>query len=186
MILLETTFSQEIILLSLTLTVGGLATPAILKYTDSRKENKQRQSRYTEEKQLLLLDAIANALWEWRYIAKKVPYYGASLAQGDADFKKYTGALAAYDKKSWEIIKNLRVAVSKAKLYFHESSYEFLDSVYQYVVGVDTKIIDASEKTDRQAQQRIFLEVADFFSEEVSRDIDGFIIKFGKLVQENK
>jgi hypothetical protein len=178
MILLETTFGQQIMLLGITLTVGGLATPAILKYADTRKENKLRQNRYSE--------AIADILWEWRYMAKKVPYYGSSLAQSENDFKKYREELVEYDKKSWEIIKNLRVAVSKAKLYFPQSTYSFLDSIYQYVVDLDAKIIDASEKTDRQAQQRIFHEVTNFFSNKVSEDIDDFIIRFGRMVQENK
>ena len=129
----------------------------------------QRIRHRTCVRETKLLDDLSQLLWKWRYLAKKVAYYGA---QGDTE--RYDLARKQYDESVWDILNAFRAEISRSRRLVSERAYERLDSLYNYVVhDIDVKLSDlirAEELTSKKSS-----EIAERFSVEVSKKLDDAI-----------
>ncbi len=117
------------------------------------------------EAQSKLLDDLSGLLWKWRYLAKKVVYYGAY-----EDMERYDMAKKDYDESVWDILNQFRAEISRSRRLVSERAYKRLDSLYKYVVhDIDPKVSDIirSEALDVKKSE----EIAGRFSKEVPRSL---------------
>jgi hypothetical protein len=173
---LDQAFLEKIILLVLTALITGFGIPYVLKRVEESKLREQkkfeadlvRQGKIIEA-QSKLLDGLSQLLWKWRYLAKKVVYYGA---QGNRE--RYDLVRKQYDESVWDILNEFRAEISRSRRLVSEGAYERLDSLYNYVVhDIDVKISDIirTDMVDIQASR----EMAERFSVEVSKRLDDAI-----------
>ena len=169
-------FLEKIILLVLTALLTGFGIPFVLKRVEERKLREQkkfeadlaRQGKIIEA-QSKLLDDLSQLLWKWRYLAKKVVYYGAQ-----ENTERYDLARKQYDESVWDILNEFRAEISRSRRLVSERAYERLDSLYHYVVhDIDVKISDIirTEELDIKKSR----EMAERFSVEVSKKLDDAI-----------
>jgi hypothetical protein len=173
---LDQSFLQNIALLVLTALLSGFGIPYVMKRVEDRKLREQkkfeadlaRQGKIIEA-QSKLLDDLSALLWKWRYLAKKVVYYGA-----ENNVERYDLAKKEYDEKVWDILNQFREEISRSRRLVSEQAYEHLDSLYKYVVHdldaqisdiIRAKMIDVKKSED----------IAERFSVEVSRKLDDAI-----------
>lgn len=173
---LDQAFFEKIILLVLTALLTGFGIPFVLKRVEERKLRAQkkfeadlaRQGKIIEA-QSTLLDDLSQLLWKWRYLAKKVVYYGAQ-----ENTERYDLARKQYDESVWDILNEFRAEISRSRRLVSERAYERLDSLYNYVVhDIDVKISDIirTEELDIKKSR----EMAERFSAEVSKKLDDAI-----------
>jgi RNAse (barnase) inhibitor barstar len=169
-------FLEKVILLVITALLTGFGIPYVLKRIEERKLREQkkfeadlvRQSKIIEA-QSKLLDALSGLLWNWRYLAKKVVYYGA-----EENMERYDSAKKQYEEDIWGILYEFRIEISKSRRLVSETAYARLDSLYKYVVGeIDVKISDIIHANELDAKKS--KEMAKRFSVEVSKKLDDSI-----------
>jgi RNAse (barnase) inhibitor barstar len=169
-------FVEKIILLLLAALVSGFGIPYVLKIIEQRKLREQkkfeadlaRQAKIIES-QSKLLDDLSQLLWKWRYLAKKVVYYGAQ-----ENTERYNVARKQYEEYIWDILNEFRTEISKSRRLVSEHAYEKLDSLYNYIVGdIDIKITQLIGRNEIDPQESG--EIAERFSKEVSRRLDDAI-----------
>jgi hypothetical protein len=169
-------FFEKIVLLVLTALITGFGIPYVLKRVEERKLREQkkfeadlvRQSKIIEA-QAKLLDDLSQLLWKWRYLAKKVVYYGAQ-----ENPERYDLARKQYEEEVWDILNDFRTEISRSRRLVSERDYERLDSLYEYVVhDIDVRISDVirADKLDVEKSG----EIAERFSVEVSKKLDDAI-----------
>lgn len=164
---------EKVILLALTAIVSGLGVPWVLKCIDQRRTLDLRRAeaalaRQTKiiEAQSKLLDDLAQALWQWRYLGKKVVYY-ADLDNREA----YMLAVKEYEAKVWDVLNALRVHTSASRRLVSEDAYDRLVALYRYVVDdVDPAITDLVQTGALRTPESNML--ANRFSGEVSDRLD--------------
>jgi RNAse (barnase) inhibitor barstar len=169
-------FYERVFFLLLTALLTGLGIPYILKRVEERKLREQKKfeadlSRQGKiiEAQSQLLDELSQVLWKWRYLAKKVVYYGA---QENAE--RYNIARKQYEESIWDILNEFRTEISKSRRLVSERAYEKLDSLYDYIVGdIDVKITALIRR--KRIESGESSEIADRFSKEVSKKLDDAI-----------
>ena len=169
-------FLEKIILLVLTALMTGFGIPYVLKRIEERKLREQkkfeadlaRQGKIIDA-QAKLLDDLSCLLWKWRYLAKKVVYYGAQK-----NMEHYTLAKKQYEESVWDILNEFRIEISRARRLVSERAYEGLDSLYKYVVhDLDVKITDVIRDDELDVEKSSA--IAERFSVEVSKKLDDAI-----------
>jgi hypothetical protein len=148
-------FLENIILLILTTALVSFGVPYVLKIIDERKLRERReidevklreQKRFEAElarqgkiieAQSKLLDDLSQLLWRWRYIAKKLAYYGAAQYE-----ERYDIAKKEYDENVWDLLNQLRIEISKSRRLVSEQAYKDLSELYQYIASIDGEIYD--------------------------------------------
>ena len=169
-------FVEKIILLVLTALITGFGIPYVLKRVEERKLREQkkfeaglvRQGKIIDA-QAKLLDDLSQLLLKWRYLAKKVVYYGAQQ-----NTEHYSLAKKQYEENVWDILNEFRTEISRSRRLVSEHAYERLDSLYKYVVlDLDVRITDVirADKLDIEKSRAI----AERFSVEVSKKLDDAI-----------
>jgi hypothetical protein len=167
---------EKISLLLLTALITGFGIPYVLKRVEERKMREQkkfdadlaRQAKIIDA-QAKLLDDLSQLLWKWRYLAKKVVYYGA---QKDAE--RYSLAKKQYEEDVWDILNEFRTEISRSRRLVSERAYERLDSLYKYVVhDLDVKITNVIRDGGMDIEESSTL--AQRFSVEVSKELDDAI-----------
>ena len=170
---MDKAFLQKIILIILTALISGFGIPYVLKIIEERKLREQRKfeadlARQGKiiEAQSKLLDDLSQLLWKWRYLAKKVVYYGAL-----EDTERYQLARKQYEENVWDILNELRAEISRSRRLISEHAYAELNSLYEYVVhDIDVKIsnIIHADNLDIKKSE----EIAERFTSEVSTRLD--------------
>jgi len=170
---LDQAFIEKIILLILTALITGFGIPYVLKRVEERKLREQKKSEAELarqgkiiEAQDKLLDDLSSILWKWRYLAKKVVYYGA-----EENTERYEIARKQYDEEVWDILNEFRTEISKSRRLVSENAYEKLDSLYDYIVSDLDVEINQIIRTDKPEVEKS-LEIAERFSVEVSKKLD--------------
>jgi hypothetical protein len=172
----EQAFLEKIILLVLTALISGFGIPYVLKRVEERRLREQkkfeadlvRQGKIIEA-QSKLLDDLSKLLWKWRYLAKKVVYYGA---QGNAEH--FDLAKKQYEESVWDMLNEFRAEISRSRRLVSECAYERLDSLYNYVVhDIDVNISDIIRTDELDVKKS--RELAQRFSVEVSKKLDDAI-----------
>jgi hypothetical protein len=169
-------FLENIVLLGLTALITGFGIPYVLKRVEERKLREQRkfeadlvrQGKIIEA-QAELLDDLSQLLWKWRYLAKKVVYYGA---QQNAE--RYEVARKQYDDEVWDILNDFRTEISRSRRLVSERAYERLNALYEYVVhDLDMQISEIIRAETLDAAKSG--EIAERFTVEVSKKLDDAI-----------
>lgn len=171
-------FLEKIILLLLTAAITGFGIPYILKRIEERKlrEQKKFEADLSRQEKIIdaqskLLDDLSQLLWKWRYLAKKVVYYGAL---GKTERERYDLARKQYDESSWDILQEFRSVISRSRRLVSEHAYERLNSLYDYIVGdIDQKVSQMIREVEPDSKESG--DMADRFSKEVSRKLDDAI-----------
>lgn len=173
---LDQAFLEKIILLVLTALITGFGIPYVLKRVEERRLREQkkfeadlvRQGKIIEA-QSQLLDDLSQLLWKWRYLAKKVVYYGAQ-----ENMERYDLARKQYDESVWDILNEFRAEISRSRRLVSEHAYKRLDSLYNYVVhDIDVKMSDIIRTDELDSEKS--REIAERFSVEVSKKLDDAI-----------
>ena len=173
---LSPTFLENIVLLILTALITGFGIPYVLKKVEARKLQEQkkfeagliRQGKIIES-QSKLLDDLSGLLWKWRYLAKKVVYYGS-----EKNMERYDLARKQYDESVWDILQDFRAEISRSRRLVSENAFEKLNKLYGYVVyEIDQEISDLIKMEELDVERAI--EIAQRFSEEVSKRLDDAI-----------
>lgn len=127
---------EKVFLLLLTALISGWGIPRLLKRIEERKLREQklfeaelaRQAKIIEA-QSRLLDDLSQLLWRWRYLAKKVVYYGA-----ERDRERFLLAGKQYEEGVWDILHDFRIQISRSRRLVSEPAFQRLDALYDYVV----------------------------------------------------
>lgn len=169
-------FLENVFLIVLTALLTGFGIPYVLGRIEERKllERKKfdadlvRQSKILEAQSKLLED-LSGLLWKWRYLGKKVVYYGA-----EKNVERYDLAKKQYDESIWDIINEFRAEISRSRRLVSERAYKRLDSLYNYVVGdVDMQISSITRMEQPDVEKS--LELGKRFTDEVSKKLDDAI-----------
>jgi hypothetical protein len=167
-------FFERVFFLLLAALLTGFGIPYVLKRVEERKLREQkkfeadlaRQEKIIEA-QSRLLDDLTGILWKWRYLAKKVVYYGSEKEE----IERYNIAKKEYEETVWEILNEFRTEISKSRRLVSERAYEQLNALYSYIVGdLDRKISTLIRM--KQPETEELGSMARRFSEEVSRKLD--------------
>lgn len=166
-------FWEKIVLLILTALLTGLGIPWLLKRIEQGKllEQKKFEADLVRQGKILeaqskLLDDLSELLWKWRYLAKKVVYYGAK-----EDVDQYQLARKLYDETVWDILNEFRAQISRSRRLISEQAYQRLNDLYRYVVhDIDLEISRIIGK--EQPDVKFCQEMSERFSVEVSRKLD--------------
>jgi hypothetical protein len=173
---LDQAFLENIILLFLTALITGFGIPLIMKSVEQKKlrEQKKYEADLARQEKIIeaqskLLDDLSQLLWKWRYLAKKVVYYGAQGNRERCDLAK-----KEYDETSWDILQEFRAGISRSRRLVSEQAFERLNALYDYVVGDIDVIISQMIRAD-ELDTKTSAEMAYRFSVEVSRKLDDAI-----------
>lgn len=147
------TFLQQVALLVLGALVTGWGVPVVLGRIDARKQREQKefQASIARQGKLLdsqsaLLDEITRIVWAWRYLAKRVVYYGSR-----GDHAQYETAKSLYEDGVWILLHGLRTQTSKARRLVSDKAFEKLNEFYIYMVhDVDLQISELANKAGVQ------------------------------------
>lgn len=169
-------FLEKVLFLLLTALVTGFGIPYVLKTIEDRKFREQkkfeadlaRQNKIIES-QSKLLDDLSQLLWRWRYLAKKVVYYGAQQNK-----ERYKTARQEYDENIWDILNEFRTEISRSRRLVSEEAYAKLDTLYDYIVSdIDIRITSLISRKEIDAKESG--KIAQRFSKEVSQKLDDAI-----------
>lgn len=160
-------FLENVILLALTALVTGFLIPYILKRIDERKLKEQKEvdeRKFREQKefeaelvrqskviesQALLLENLAQLMWEYQLLAIEVSFYDP-LGQRDL----YADAVQKYQKNSGGLFSRIRAEISKAlRLTTVETYQELKDLYYEQLLPLDAKLNSLIKKQESGLQQ---------------------------------
>lgn len=164
---------EKVVLLALTAVISGFGIPYVLKRIEERRARDQkrfeaelaRQGKIIEA-QSKLLDDLSRILWQWRYLAKKVVYYGAYESK-----EQWALAVKQYEEGIWDILNAFRIEISRARRLVSERAFERLEALYEYVVRDIDKTIASGIRT-RELDVTASTAMANRFSTEVSGRLD--------------
>ncbi len=164
---------EKVFLLLLTALISGWGIPRLLKRIQERKLREQKlfeadlawQAKIIEA-QSRLLDDLSQLLWRWRYLAKKVVYYGA-----EQNRERFLLAGKQYEEGVWDILHTFRIQISRSRRLVSEPAFRRLDALYDYVVRDLDVAITAAIRDGGVAGDHLD-PLAHRFSEEVTQRLD--------------
>jgi hypothetical protein len=137
--------TQQLILLAATAAVSGLGVPIVLKRIDESRtqELKNREAAISRQAKIIdaqasFLDELSQVLWEWRYAAMKITYYGSSGKQ-----ELYEQSCEEYQSEIWLHLNKIRCITSKSRRLASENCYQELLKFYFRIVDLDKRIFKA-------------------------------------------
>ena len=161
--LMDKDFLQKVILLLLAAVVSGGGIPLVLKFVDERR---LRQAKIVDA-QAKLLDDLTRILWRWRYLAKRVTYYGAN-----GDKERFESAKKQYEDTVWELLHDLRTEISRSRRLASEKAFHDLNILYDELFHkLDLEITALISKEMNQEKENWAL-LANRFTNEVSAMLD--------------
>jgi hypothetical protein len=103
-------FVENVALVLITAGVSGLGVPLVLKHIDEARtqELKNREAALSRQSKIIdaqaaFLDELSQVLWEWRYTAMKITYYGSSGKQ-----ELYEQSCEKYQNEIWQHLNKIR------------------------------------------------------------------------------
>jgi lipopolysaccharide export LptBFGC system permease protein LptF len=145
---------ESIILLALTALLTGFVVPYILKRIDEQRERQRqeveerklreqeifeaelaRQSKIIES-QAILLENIAQIIWEFQSLACEVTYYFLENHR-----ERYFAAVDKYDIESWKLLTQIRTEISKSRRLVSDETHRKLLTFYmETLISLDTDL----------------------------------------------
>lgn len=147
--ILSSDFLEKVLLL----VIASFIVPFVLKFIDDRRSRRQKEAdaaKLKEQKifeadltrqgkiieaQSKFLDDVTEMLWQWRYLAKRVVYYGTHN-----DIDGYTLAKNEYQRDKWPLLNKIRGEVSRSRRLVSENAYRELLQFYNFISDTDVEI----------------------------------------------
>jgi hypothetical protein len=170
---------DNLILLGAAAGVTGVLVPGlngIVGWLGRRRQKKLDRQAEVLRTQAQLLEDLAALFWSYWKLALEVAYYGRQASEGSP--QKFLGARKRYDSQhSWEIGRNIHIAVSKAhRLIRSEAVYEDLDRLRVYVVeGIDNRLIGIDHSSHNEWE-----EFHHELKDEVRQRIDSVLLRVAR------
>jgi predicted RNA-binding protein len=118
------------------------------------------------------LDKLTDTVWQWRYMAVRLTYYG-----GGDDTAQYDNAARAYAKEFWPVLHALRVEISKSYRLVSADMLDHLKSFYQQVVKIDLDLRAIASELDPLQRRILYMDMNHRLFHSVSDDIDHLLEK---------
>lgn len=144
--------------------------------TDNLYQVKERGKAPTDYVKILeiqteFFNRITEALWEWRYLAMQVAYYGNNGAKDEVETKRI---FTAYDTKVWNLFAQIRLEISRAQRYLSHPTYFMLRDLYAFIVEVD-KVLSRIIFNPAATRSNMFGVLSDYIYSEVTETIESAI-----------
>ncbi len=143
-------FLEKVLLLLVAAALSGFLIPFILKQIEIRRsvEQKRRDAALARQAKMIdaqagLLDSLARVLWDWRYAAMRVTYYGAQ-----ADAEQFTIARDAYGTSLWGLLSSVRFETSRARWLISRRAFDRLIVLYGRLIEFDLQLYQACQLAD--------------------------------------
>jgi hypothetical protein len=171
--------AEKLILLAATAVLSGFLVPYILKrielqratYEKDRDADRSRQEKLIAS-QSEFLDKLTETVWQWRYMAVRLTYYG-----GGDDTAQYDNAARAYAGEFWPVLHALRVEISKSYRLVSADMLDRLKSFYQEVVKIDLDLQAIASELDPFQKRILYMDMNHRLFHCVSDDIDHLLEK---------
>jgi hypothetical protein len=167
-------FWEKLALLLSAAALSGLLAPLVLKQFEMRRtaEQKVREAQLARQAKLIdaqsaLLDDLSRVLWEWRYAAMRVTYYG-----GLGDQERCTEANAAYGDVVWGLLSQIRFHTSRARWLISTDAFERLKAFYLRLIEIDLALYRAGELDDPVKRSLELADMNQVIFGQVTSDID--------------
>jgi hypothetical protein len=135
----QETFLEKVLLVLVTAGVTGVLVPLVKWVMDFTKyrSRKRFEADLSRQRELLraqsqLLDGISEQLWKFRYLAMAVSLYGMDRTN-EKSKTKYRKAVQKYDARTWGILNEVRIDVSKSRRLISEDAYRQLRTFYEWL-----------------------------------------------------
>jgi hypothetical protein len=147
------------------------------KRADEKKNQKQKieqqekQERDARIKELQrFLDNLNTVFWNWRYLAKKVPYYAATNPE------QFKLAAKNYSDNIWDVLTTIKILDTRAKILFGDSLKAPFKDIYEYMAyNIDPKVESLIQMEGKAEFENKAHELSKLFSDEVSNELTGKI-----------
>jgi hypothetical protein len=170
-------FVEKLILLTFTAALSGFSIPYILRRIELQRASyeKDRDAERSRQEKILqaqseFLDKLTDTIWQWRYMAVRVTYYG-----GGDETAMYDTAAQAYAEKFWIVLHAFRVEISKAYRLVSADSLRQLKSFYSQTVKIDLELRRISSEPDPIQKQILYMDMNHRLYSAVSDEIDHLI-----------
>src|SRR6266487_4442327 len=178
--------TQNIYNLLLVAVITGFVLPALLKFFDiifTRKVNRDAEIR---NKQLEIIEQLTKVIWEWRFLAKQVFYYGYRYRRSVKDNERFLKAIADYENRVWALFIDIKAIKSRAIVWYPESVATKIEKLYEYIkIKIDAPMTQLLTKSENQENDLSgeFFEWQKKFTEEVSPKIEEYILSIAKNIK---
>ncbi len=115
-----------------------------------------------------LLDELGDVLWDSRYAAMQVAYYGSRLDEPDA----YEKAKDSYFESIWSHLKKIRTLGTRAGRLISATAPDRIEQFYIQIDDVCEAIEQAVRETDAQQRKTLFKTISPKVEVEIRRSID--------------
>jgi hypothetical protein len=146
---------------------GGIIAPLFRTHFEesSQKRRMEFEASLTRQTKVIddqaeFLDALGKALWDWRYTAMQVTYYGVLGEQ-----VPYEAAQVSYRAKIWDSLNRIRFCASRARRLISEVSYSRIVSFYSKIVEFDKKLAVVTLETDTRRRSSSLLNLMGKYSQ---------------------
>jgi hypothetical protein len=170
---------DNLILLVTAAGLTGVLVPilnGIVGWIGRRKQEKLDRQAKVLETQAQLLEDLAALFWRYWKLALEAAYYGRQASEGSR--QKFLCARERYDsQQSWEIGRNIHIAVSKAhRLIRSEGVYKDLDKLRVIVVeGIDNRLMGIEHSSHHEWD-----EFHHDLKDEVRQNIDSVLLRVAR------
>jgi hypothetical protein len=158
---------------------GGVLGPILKGAIDDR--NQERRLRYEAENlrqqklidaQSAMLDDLASALWDWRYAAMRVAFFGYN-----ADEQEYIKAAEGYKREIWPILSKIRFIAARCRRLISESSFQRIRDFYMKIVDLNEEIMDSLGSNDETNRRMHFMDISTGIFKNETNTIDEILLK---------
>jgi hypothetical protein len=125
--------------------------------------------------QSMFLDELTKTMWDWRYSAVRVTYYGS--LRNDAECE---AAATQYNSQRWSSLSQIRSLASRSLRLISASAHEDILQFYRAAMALDDRIDEILHEGDVIRRQVLFGEVNYEIVTALSEKIDGLLLQVGR------
>jgi hypothetical protein len=180
--------TQNIITLLLVAVISGFALPALLKLFEVISNQKINRIQEIRKMQLEILEQLTRTIWNWRFLAKQICYYGDYKTSYEKN--ELNKAIENYDKKVWKLFTEIKAIKSRSFVWFDKYVPKIIEELYNYIKTIDGEIarliIEVNANCNGRAVSMRFQELEREFTDKVSKEIEKQIDKIAKGIRKPK
>lgn len=180
--------SEQVYSLLVVGAVSGLLIPSLMRFIDLRLTARAEERKVARACQLELLDRLTKVVWEWRYCAKRVAYYGADLTASEADRLRYEGSAKEYDTKVWEQFIEIKAIKSASIVWLNDEAATEVEALYSYLkddidVHLSELVAQAGDPDTCREAESGFAQLSERFTNEVSNRIEAQVASMARRIR---
>jgi hypothetical protein len=142
--------TEKLVLLVVTAALSGFTIPFVLKQVENRRarELKDRDAALVRQGKIIdaqeqTLNELSKLLWDWRYSAMRVTYYGSL-----GDTARFDAARDSYTDEVWRLLSQIRFHTSRTRWLIAAQTYDRLAAFYLEMVGFDKVLFETASGSD--------------------------------------